>query len=176
MKRRAAIAAGALALLAAAYAAGRYSAPVKVEERVEYREIASYRTDWAVRVETVERTRWRERVRVVEVIRPDGTVERREDRDSAGGTDSMAWLDERGGASGQTTTTAASIKVTENARPGWSVGVVGLWDPLALSTRPERWVGEVDRRIAGTVWLGLRGSAGPGFDQPRLGAALRLEF
>jgi len=40
---------------------------------------------------------------------------------------------------------------------GWRSSVAAGWDPDALALRPEVYEGRVERRVLGTLWLGVFG-------------------
>jgi hypothetical protein len=160
----------ALALLVlAAFSAGRFSAPLQVEERTQvqlvYRDrVVEKRVELAARVET--RVVYRDRV-----VTPDGTVTEHEL--------------ERSGAA----TTVAAAEVREvvrevekrvgvekriELRPDWRISVsagASLQRPTLPLAGPLVVGLEVDRRIAGGVsaglWLSTSGAAG---------AAVAFEF
>jgi hypothetical protein len=174
MKRRVLIAAGAALALVAAFVGGRFSAPVRVEERVK----VSMQTDTKIeyRDRVVERVvKGPVRVRTITITKPGGEriVERVVER---GPVTTERETDLTGQSHGTTASTAATVRTEERGRPGYSVGVSGEWSPGRPSLTPERVGVELDRRLFGTVWLGVRASAGTGFDEPRVGLAARMEF
>lgn len=168
--RRVAFTAASCVLVAiAAFSAGRFSAPVEIDERVEYR------TEWRTR----EVTRWRT-ARAVDTKTtstpvllpvPDGgvvlatatTTETRE-REHADGT---ATTDTSGNTAGSSTRTVT-------LRPDWRVGVqagASLVAPAVPLTGPLVIGVSVERRIVGGVsaglWANTVGAAG---------ASLSVEF
>jgi hypothetical protein len=174
VKRRLYIAAGAAAALVVAFVAGRYSRPARVVEtvKVETREVV--KVEWRDR-EVVKRVEGpvREVERIVEKPGAERVITRWIERGPVT-TDTQSDL--TGTASATTDTASATSRVSEGGRPGWSVGAAATWDPRALSSRPERVAVEVDRRMFGTVWLGLRASAEPDGAEPAVGLGLRMEF
>lgn len=171
-RRRLYIAGGVALALVAAFLGGRFSRPVKVEERVKVE----------TKIET--RTEWRDRVIEKRVEGPTREVERIIEKPGAERVITR-WID-RGPVTVDTSATAAGTstasgaasssasKVTDNARPGWAAGLAATWP--SLSSRPERVGLELDRRILGTVWLGVRASAETDGSAPQVGAALRVEW
>lgn len=152
MKRRIAIAAGAVLALVAAFIGGRYSRPAEVRELVK------------VETKTVTVTEWKDRV--VEK-RVEGPVRiRTVTREVPGGERVVTVVEERGpvtvdrrqdraGESKETGSSAiVSERVTKAARPDWRASVLAGWDADAPSLRPETYGVEVSRRVVGTVWLG----------------------
>ncbi len=163
----------AVLIAVAGFSAGRFSAPVEVEERVEYR------TEW--REKRVEVVKWKS-ARAVDTKTtttpmllsvPDGgvvlatatTTETREREASAGGTETHT--DATRSSSGET-----SRKVTQ--QPDWRLGVqvgASLRDPLLPIAGPLVLGASLERRLFGGVsagaWLNTSGAAG---------ASLSLEF
>ena len=169
MRRWALIAAGAALALAAAYVAGLYAAPVRVEERtrVEWRTVYQIVTQ-EKRVETQGPVRWRERR--VEVPGPAGptiTVEREEERGPVTITHDL-----NVNASGSSEGTAEASHVETRGRPGWRFSVGGQWDPERLTSwRPETWTAGIERRLIGPLWLGVNANT-----RGDVGAQLGVEF
>lgn len=162
-----------LAVAAAAFSVGRFTAPVQVEERVEYR------TEW--REKKVEVVKWRTaravdtRTTTTPVLLqvPDGgvvlasstTTESRERETGSGGVETKT--DASSATAGQTQ------RVT-TVRPDWRVGVLAgasLREPAVVLTGPLVIGASVERRIAGGlslgVWANTVGAAG---------ASLSMEF
>jgi len=169
MKRRLYVAAAALLAVAAAFVAGRFSAPVKtrVETKVETK--IETRTEWKDRV--VEKTvAGPVRVRTVIVTKLDGerTVERVVER---GPVTTETTTDHSGQSSGTTASSAATVRVTETGRQGWRAAASAAWSPGRLSLEPARYTAEVDRRLFGTIWLGVRAST-----DKTAGASIAMEF
>lgn len=169
MRRYLAIAAGALLALVAAFLGGRYSAPARVETRTEWKEKVVTVTEWKDRVVTQKGP---ERIRVVTREIPGGEriVEKVIERGP-----STTTTDTTGQAHSQTDQSSATVSVKEAGRPGWSVGVSGQWAGAPSSAVPDRLGLELDRRLFGTIWLGVRASS-RGTSDPQLGLALRMEF
>lgn len=172
-RRIVATALAAVLIAVVGFSAGRYSAPLEVEERVEYR------TEW--KEKRVEVVKWRTaravdtRTTTTPVLLPvpDGgvvlatatTTETRE-RETA-----TARLDTAIDLSGNTTG-STSRKVTQQA--DWRLGVqvgASLRDPLLPIAGPLVLGASVERRIAGGIsagaWLNTSGAAG---------ASISLEF
>ena len=172
MKREIPWWARALALVAlalAAFSAGRFSAPLEVEERTDVRvvykdRVVEKRTEAAARVET--RIVYREKVTT-----PDGTKTERE-IEKTGAVETVKKeaerIEERQGEK-----TIEIVKRVE-VRPNWRVAVTAgatLREPLLPLAGPLVLGLEVDRRIVGGlslgVWVSTQGAAG---------AAVSLEF
>lgn len=171
-RRRLYVAGGALLALVLAFLGGRYSRPARVEERVKVETKIQTRVEWRDRVvEKRVEGPTREVERIVEKPGAERIVTRWIERGPVTvDTDATA-----AGASAVTgTASSSSAKVTDNGRPGWAVGLAAAWP--SLSTRPERVGLEIDRRILGTVWLGVRVSAEPDGAAPQAGVALRVEW
>lgn len=175
MRRWIYIGVGALAALVVAFLAGRYSAPVKVrtETKVETKTVTV--TEWKDRI--VERqVKGPVRVRVVTVEKPGGerVIEKWIERAPV---TTETQTNVTGTAKAETESTSATSRVTEGARPGWAIAASGSWDPRALSSMPDRYGLELDRRVIGTVWLGVRADADDvKGSNLRLGVAARVEF
>jgi hypothetical protein len=146
------IAAGVLLALVAAFIGGRFSAPVRVEEKVRVETKTVTVTEWKDRV-VEKRIAGPVRVRTITIERPGGerVVERVVER-------GPVTVERSGESEGQSSSTASSVgvseRVVESARPGWRLSAVAGWDAEALSLRPELYGVEVSRRVVGTVWLG----------------------
>ena len=181
MKRRIAIGAAAVLLLALAFVGGRYSAPVEVRERVTERmvmdeaavasAVASARAEWQRETKT--------RVLIRTVYKDGKPAERTETRD----TDSTASGASSSAAASSSASSAHaeaqkdSQKVTISGRPGWSVGVGGVWDPGRLDPSPSRVLLSLDRRVLGPVWLGASASVRPSSSlDPLVGVSARVEW
>lgn len=145
---------------AAAFSAGRFSAPREVEERVEYR------TEW--RTKTVEVVRWRTARAVdtrtvttpVLLAVPDGGTVL-----AASTTTESHTRETSGGASDTSSSTQGadqqqlSRKVTQ--QPDWRLGAqvgASLRDPLLPIVGPLVVGVSVERRIAGGISAGVWGS------------------
>lgn len=153
MSRRLLIAAAALALLCASFVAGRYSRPARVETVTVEKRVVEVREVKVAEQTKQAQTRWRTKV----VTRPDGT------RVETATTD-------RAEASHAQRRNETSARAEDDRRivtvpaplPRWSVGAnVGL----GLDGR-LRYGGEVSRRVAGPLWLGVQA------DVPTRSAAL----
>lgn len=88
-------------------------------------------------------------------------------------------------ASGSVVTEEHSSKVTEYARPSWSVALLAGWKPDAATLTPSVYQVQADRRIFGTVWVGawVQGEDVPdrpekrgGWKVTAAGALARAEF
>lgn len=146
ISRYLAYAVGALVLLAGTFAAGRYSAPTKTIDRVEYVEKVR-----EVRLTTVARStqiKWRR----VTVSTPDGTTTQTEDGQSYENENSTET------AKVENDTEARKEKVTENVRAQWSISVTaGLLLPTQQNSYrlvTPTFGAHVQRRILGPVWVG----------------------
>lgn len=149
MRKRLAIAGGSILLLVAAFVAGRYSAPVKVEERVKVETKTETKTEWKDRIVYVEAKR--SKVRTEETRKPTGEVVIVKTEETE--TDTRQAREFAGLSLGNFSTQLDQSKVTETARPGWRVGVTAGWSDLSL--KPDLYGLELSRRVAGTVWAGL---------------------
>jgi hypothetical protein len=151
-----------VALVAAAFSAGRFSAPLEVDERVEtkvvYRDrIVEKRVEAAARVET--RVVYRDRI-----VKPDGTkIEREIEKSDA------AQHVEKKSERNEERLEARTIEVIKRVevRPNWRVAAsVGgtLREPLVPLAGPLVVGIEIDRRISGGlslgVWASTQGAAG----------------
>lgn len=144
MKKWIAIGAGALLAVVAAFVAGRYSAPVKVETRTEVRTV----TEWKDRVVTkTEQGPVRVRTETREVPGKERVIIRTEDR-------GPVTTDRNAEGSGSSATQAATVVIRDSSRPGWRASVLAGWSPGRLELRPEVYGVEVSRRVVGTVWAG----------------------
>jgi hypothetical protein len=172
MRRNLYIAAGALLALVAAFVGGRYSRPARTVETVRVETKIVTQTEWKDRV-VEKRVAGPARVRTVTREVPGGEriVERIVER---GPVTTERNTDITGTASATTDQASATRRVTEAGRPGWAAGISATTDPRALSSR--RLGLELDRRLLGTVWLGLRASAEPDGAEPQVGVAVRLEW
>lgn len=174
MKRRIAIGLGCVLALALAFVGGRYSAPARVVERVK------------VETRTVTITEWRDRIVTKRVEGPTRTVERIVEKPGEV-REVTRWIDAgpvttdtdtnlSGHTSGTTESTSATVRMSETGRPGWGGGLAAQWDPGRLSASPAVLGLEVDRRLFGPLWVGVRASAGVDLSDPRVGLALRGEW
>ncbi len=165
---RLALGAGALLAVVAAFVAGRYTAPARVETRTVIdeaavsRAVAAARAEWTRNVEdhTITRTVYRDGKVTERIVYVDREVQ-------AGGS---------AGASSTTTTAAGSTAASSAARPvamppGWRAGLAASWDLRERPAWPERWGLEADRRIVGPLWIGLRADT-----TGRAGLAVTVEW
>jgi hypothetical protein len=171
LKRRALIAAGALAALVVAFLAGRFSAPVRVEERTKVETQIQTVTEWRDRIVEREVVKWRERVVAVETVRPDGTIERTTTTDRGADVDTSIDAEGSGSATAAASERQETERVVSTERPGWGLGVAAAWEPGRLTGKPDRIGLELDRRLFGTVWLGLRADT-----DRRVGLGVRVEW
>jgi len=174
VKRRVIIGACCVVFLVASFLAGRFSAPVDVREKV-----TTIRDESAITHAVAEaRAQWQRETKtrvLIRTIYAEGKpVERVETRDT------VTTASGSSGASGAATTATTSHAttqretVTTSGRPGWALGVGGLWEP---GRSGYRFMVEADRRIVGGLWLGARVAAAPSSNPaPIFGAALRLEW
>lgn len=146
-----------LVALVAAFSAGRFSAPLQVEERVEYR--TELRTV-TVQAKARERVVYREKVTL-----PDGTTTEK--------TSSRELLKVDTTAKADSTSTGLTAKTT-TLRPDWRIGVLAgaTWKEPALTIAGPLVLGvQVERRIIGGVSVGAWGST-----QGAAGASVSVEF
>lgn len=164
MKRRLAIAAGAVAALLAAFLGGRYSRPARVEERVKVE--TKTVTEWKDRIVYVEAKKEQRHTTTTATRKPDGTktIVRVEDVR----TDSGASLN---ASSGGKTTEDAKTEASrvETSQPSWRVEGQAGWS--RLSPAPDIYGIGISRRVAGTVWVG-----GWARTDKTAGIAVGLEF
>jgi len=163
------VAVGALLALAAAFYAGRFSAPVKTVETVKVETKTVTVTEWKDRI-VEKRVAGPVRVRTITIEKPGGerVVERVVER---GPVTTDTTTDHAGQSSGTTASNAATVRLSETGRPGWRAAVSAAWSPGRLSLEPARYTAEVDRRLFGTIWLGLRAST-----DKTAGVAVGLEW
>lgn len=186
IRRRLAMAAGALAAMALAASVGRWTAPARVETRETVREVAKVVESAELRQEVERlRTRLSERaqaknvVTVREVIRaPDGTVIERErtrdrtrtERRTSTEATSTAKTEAKTERTAEVTRVEERIRVVDRPSPTWAAGVglgghvPALWGggaPSYLPGLPAALVvtGALDRRLFGPVYGGVWGSS-----------------
>lgn len=149
------------------FLAGRFSKPVetKTVTKTEVQTVTLYEAH-ATTTSTDKG-----KIRIVTVTRkePGGTVyvQRTEDRANDLKLD-MAWT---GTESKSESSKAEATTVTRSSLPGWSVGGSALWSTRDLSPRPQTYTLEIDRRLFGTLWVGVRANT-----DKRVGASLRVEW
>lgn len=159
MKRRLTMVGAALALLAGTFAAGRYSRPARVEERIVTQEVVRWRERVVVQEREVKvRDERRSGRRTTRVLRlPDGTVSRETVDERVSTTSSVSKTN-----SDSTSTSAAaadrsseSVRVVTTPVPRWGVGMLAGVD-LRLR-RP--WAGAyVTREFLGPLTIGVFGA------------------
>jgi hypothetical protein len=172
-RARWAIVAGVALAIVAAFFGGRYSRAARVETRTVRDETA------IVNAVAEARAQWQRETTAHTVIRtsyaPTGKpVERVETRDTASTSSGSSAA--TSAVQAQTTSHTETIKIVEASRPDWAAGVAGTWSPSRLSLAPERLGVDLDRRLFGTLWLGVRASATTTAADPQFGLALRMEF
>lgn len=152
---------GGALLLVAAFVGGRYSAPVKIEERVKVEKV--------VEVQTVEKER---------IVYREAKKKRTEERKNVDGSsvtvtteesDTGAIRDYSGLQLSWGTERQESSRVVDRARPGWRLSLGAGFSSLSL--RPDLYRLELSRRLVGTVWLGAWAAT-----DRTAGLALALEF
>jgi hypothetical protein len=169
MKRKVHVALGGVAALVVAFVGGRYSAPVKAVETVKVETKVVTVTEWKDRVvEKRVEGPVREMERIVEKPGAERVVTRWIER---GPVSVDTTTDASGSSSAQAHTTSQASKVTTTGHPGWRAAVTAAWNPGRLSLEPERYTAEVDRRLFGTLWLGVRAST-----DKTVGAAISFEW
>lgn len=163
------IAACVVAALAAAFGAGRFSAPMKVETRDVERVV--YKDRIVEKIVTVTAKAERRIVYRDRVVTPDGTVTERE-------VERTASREVERSTDDKTTTREGSservIERTVTQRPNWRVGVLvgaSLRDPLLPIAGPLVLGAQVDYRIAGPFSVGLWANTGGA-----AGLAVSIEF
>jgi hypothetical protein len=147
VKRRVAIAAGALLALVAAYLGGRFSraAETKTETVTVY--AAHSKDSGFLSIDSGQKAR--ERVVTVTKREPGGTVYVTETRDSLLDSElalDLGWQRESETKAETTTTT------TTRAQPSWRLDAQAGWS--RLSPAPDVYGVGLSRRVAGTVWVG----------------------
>lgn len=157
---------GALVLLAGAFSAGRFSAPLQVEtrdvERVVYKDkIVEVVKTVEVKGKTETKIVYRDRV-----ITRDGTVTEREVEKTVAKEDTKTTNDGEKVATREGDRTATHEKTT-TLRPDWRVGLLlgaSLSKPLVPIYGPVVLGVSVERRILGGlslgVWINTVGAAG----------------
>lgn len=160
-KRALQTAAACVAVAAVAFAAGRFSAPLEVEERESVRVVYRDRVV-TVKGKTETRVVYRDRV-----ITPDGTTREQELERTATRED----LERTATREGER---ERVVEKVVTVRPDWRVGVLAgasVRDPLVTLSGPLVLGVQVDRRIAGGVSAGVWvNTVGAG------GLSLSLEF
>jgi hypothetical protein len=151
VKVRLYLAAGVLLALVAAFLGGRFSAPVRVEEKVRVETKVVTVTEWKDRI-VEKRVAGPVRVRTITIEKAgERIVERVVER---GPVTTETAADSAGSSSAAASSVGVSSRVVESARPGWRLSVAAGWDAEALTLRPGLYGVEVSRRVAGTVWVG----------------------
>lgn len=150
MKRWALIAGGAVIACALSFVAGRYSAPVKVEERTKYETRTVYQI---VQVEREKRIEGPVRIveRRVEVPGPAGpTIEivRTEERGPVVVTHDLNLT-----SSVVAEETGETSRVVTAARPGWRASLAADPGQLSLDVSALRF--GLERRVVGPLWAGI---------------------
>jgi hypothetical protein len=169
MKRKVYVALGGVVALVVAFVGGRYSAPVKTVETVKIETKVVTVTEWKDRVvEKRVEGPVREVERIVEKPGAERVVTRWIER---GPVSVDTTTDASGSASTQAHTSSQASRVTTAGRPGWRAAMAAAWSPGRPSLEPERYTVEVDRRLFGTLWLGVRAST-----DKTAGVALALEW
>jgi hypothetical protein len=166
-RRHVLIGAGAVAACGIAFLAGRFSrsAETKTVTKTEVQTVTLY----AAHATTTSTDKTRVRVVTTTKREPGGTVyvTRTEDR----ANDLRLNLDWTATESNRASETAEAMTVSSSTRPGWSVGASALWSARDLSPKPDAYQLEVDRRLFGTLWVGVRATT-----DKHIGAAARLEW
>lgn len=151
-----------LAALAAAFAAGRYTAPVRERTRTDVVHLGASMeaTEWssATREKVVEGpvrvvTRWRD-APAAPGCPPVQEVERTEER---GPVTSERSEDTSGSTARVDVTADAKVteKVTDYRRPSVALELGARWSPKDLDLTPDRIDAAVGKRIAGPLWLAV---------------------
>jgi hypothetical protein len=161
------IALGVVLALVVAYFAGRFSAPVKVEERVKVETKVQTVTEWKERIVYVQDQH--RKATTTTTKEPGGKVVIVKVEETE--TDTKAATDGSGQTHATAETKSEASKVTTSDRPGWRAGLAATWDMHAPTARPGAYGLELDRRLFGTLWLGVRADT-----DRRVGAALSLEW
>lgn len=168
-RQRVVVAVALVAVAAAAFSAGRFTAP----EKVEVREVV--KVEWKDRVVekvVTRRAKAEERVVYVDrVVSPEGEVREKRVTTTKADTREVADLGRTTESSGSAEKSASS---TSTLRPDWRVGVLvgaSLREPLVPIAGPLVLGASVERRIVGGLsagaWLNTVGAAG---------ASVSLEF
>lgn len=158
----------ALAAVAAcvlAFLAGRFTA--KPEVRTVTKTEAQIVTLYQAHATTTSTDKGRVRIVTVTKREPTGSVQTTKTEERA--ADLTLHSDWTGTESNRASEKAEATTVTRSSSPGWSVGVGALWS--VQSPKPQAYQLELDRRLFGTLWVGVRADT-----DKRAGAALRLEF
>jgi hypothetical protein len=165
-RRQLVIGSSAVAALAAAFLAGRYSAQ-KPEERTEVRteQRAEAVVLYAAHAQGQVTDRGTERVRtvVIEKRTPVGEVTTTTTTDTLRAADltlhfSTDWT---GTESRRESASAAATTVRRSTSADWRLGLSALWSVDAPGPKPDAYALELDRRIVGPFSLGLRGQLVP---------------
>ncbi len=147
---------------AAAFSAGRFSAPVKVDVREVEKVVWK---DRIVEKVVTRRAKAEERVVYVDrVVSPEGEVRERRLTTTKADTRELVDLGRASESSGKTEATSSS---TTTLRPDWRVGVLvgaSLREPLVPLAGPLVLGASLERRIVGGVsagaWVNTVGAAG----------------
>jgi hypothetical protein len=161
-RQRVVVAVAIVVVATAAFAAGRYSTP----EKVEVREVV--KVEWKDRiVEKVvtKRAKAEERVVYVDrVVSPEGEVREKRVTTTKADTRELVDLGKTSESSGKAEATSSS---TTTLRPDWRVGVLvgaSLREPLVPLAGPLVLGASLERRIVGGVsagaWVNTVGAAG----------------
>lgn len=155
---------GVLFLLVAAFGAGRYTAPVKIEIRETVKTETRTVTDDAAVSKAVAtaHSEWQRSLEDHSTIKTVYVAGKVSERIVYRDVESHA---AGGASSGSTTTvtvehhqdaatvqTVEKVKIVESARPAWAIEAHGAWG--SLQPYPEAYAGEVQRRILGPLWVG----------------------
>lgn len=163
-----------LAALAAAFSAGRFSAPMRVEtretERLVYRDRV---VEKIVTVTVAAKTVYVDRV-IDRVTTAAGTVTERITEKTATKADATVTANASKDTARASDSARESVSVTTN-RPGWRVGILAgaaLQQPLLPIAGPLTLGVHAERRIIGGVWIGAWTLPQSG----AVGASVALEF
>jgi hypothetical protein len=175
VKRPILIGAAALALLLAAYSAGRYATPAKVVTKNRFVEVE--KVVERVRVETVIQTvevvkkdvrtvtRWEKNPdgRVIVTKTEEDKTETKNEADTATKAESVKVVERE--------KIVERLKIVESKRPDWLIGAqIGVKDVFA-PLNGTIYGATIDRRIIGSAYLGVWANT-----SGAVGVGLRLEF
>ena len=159
--------AAVVAALVVAFLAGRFSKPVEVREVVK----VETKTETIYAAHSTTTATDKGRVRIVTVVKrePTGAVQTTRTEERA--ADLTLHSDWTGTESNRASEKAEATTVTRSSIPGWSVGGSALWATRDLSPKPQVYTLEIDRRLFGSLWVGVRVNT-----DRQVGAGARLEW
>lgn len=154
-----------------AYVAGRYAKPAETKTETKTESTATILYASHGESTTADRGVTQTRKVKVEQKKPDGSALTTTTTDTLHAADLTLHSNWTGSIESESASSAAATTTTTASRPGWSVGVGALWDPGHLSLKPQTYTLEVDRRLFGSLWVGVRANT-----DKQVGASVRAEW